>query len=77
MSGRGAAGAAVAIGFFLFRKALKALFTHSQPAPEPISRRVSEYAEELGINNVHSFTPEEYIDEIATLLEEIILPKIP
>ena len=31
------AGAAVAIGFFLFKNPLKALFTHIQPAPEPIS----------------------------------------
>ena len=58
------AGAAVAIGFFLFKNPLKALFTHIQPAPEPIS-----FAEELGINNVQKLTPEQYIDEIASLLE--------
>ncbi|KAK2637987.1 hypothetical protein Ddye_025782 [Dipteronia dyeriana] len=65
----------VGIGFFFLKKPLKALFanSHSQsaPEPEPISRRVSEYAEELGVGleQIDSWTPQQYLDNIATLLE--------
>lgn len=59
--------AAVGIGIiFIF-----ALHKWSLPsrAQDQVARLVSEYAQELDIQNLPLFTPEQYLDEIATQLE--------
>jgi len=61
-------GAAVGIGI-LFLAVHKYRSHLPSRAEEPVARLVSEYAQEMDIQNVPLLTPEQYLDEIATQLE--------
>jgi hypothetical protein len=61
-------GAAVGIGI-LFFALHKYKWSVPSRAEEPVARLVSEYAQEMDIQNVPLLTPEQYLDKIATHLE--------